>query len=149
MHGWKPLYFLLCTALLFIQTPALWSFALHKRSRNRMDKENGGRNGIRERKERNVARISTWDVSDVIVRRKIYPAFIFDLSNALHFPLLSRASRVLLFIREGFLEPPSTLVTSVGMQSFGIPWFHENTNSTDSFLLLKLLHKRFYIDNGS
>lgn len=75
----------------------------------------------RERKERDVARISTRDVSDVIVRRKIYPAFIFDPSDALHFPLLSSASRVPLFIPEGSLEPPSTLATPVGMQSFGMP----------------------------
>lgn len=51
----------------------------------------------------------------------------------------------LLFIREDSLEPLSTLATSVGMQSFGMLWFHENTNSTSSFLLPKRLYKRFYM----
>lgn len=117
-----------------------------------MDKENGGRNGIgKGKREKRGSRISTGDASNVIVRRKIYAAFIFDPSDALHFPFLSSASRVLLFIREGSLEPPSTLATPPGSECnhLGYRDFTRiQIQPASRFSLPKGLHERLYIDNG-
>lgn len=121
MHGWKAFSF--HTPLFFIQKPMLWSFALHKRG-NKMDKENKKWNNRRKR-ERNVVRISTWRFGRDRPEENLSCFYFRCPSNVLHFPLLSSASQVLLFIREGSLEPSSTLALWLECNHLGrgvIPW---------------------------
>lgn len=75
----------------------------------------------RAKREKCGSRISTRGVSDVIVRRKIYPAFIFDPSDALHFPLLSHLECCYSFAKAlSNHRVPSQPSPRVGMQSFGM-----------------------------